>query len=279
MGKTYLVTVDSLSGYFEVDRLRTLTAAETIQKLRIILARYGSPRLLLTDNGRQFVSAEFRSFTRQWRFDHRTSSPHYPRSNGQAEAAVKVAKSMMRKAIEDETDVYKAFLDYRNTPRKTTGLSPVQALMQRKTRTASLPQEIQVSGNDRQAQQAKQKRQRHVKSHHDKTAAELKPLARGTKVWFTEWRGMRETWTRGIVTSAHGDGRSYFITTPTGQEFRRNRIHIRPYTTITAEDDDDEDDDDDFYVANETRPRGQQGYGFVPLATTKSGRTVKPVLR
>ena len=90
---------------------------------------------------------------------------------------------------------------------------------------------------------------------------------------------MRETWTRGIVTSTHGDGRSYFITTPTGQEFRRNRIHIRPDTTITAEADDDEDDDDDFYVANETRPQGQQGYGFVPPATTKSGRTVKPVLR
>ena len=154
-----------------------------------------------------------------------------------------------------------------------------QALMQRKTRTASLPQEIQVSGNDRQAQQAKQKRQQHVKSHHDKTATELKPLARGTKVWFTEWRGMRETWTRGIVTSTHGDGWSYFITTPTGQEFRRNRIHIRLDTTITAEADDDEDDDDDFYVANETRPRGQQGYGFVPPATTKSGRAVKPVLR
>ena len=238
-GKDYLVTVDSLSGYFEVDRLRTLTAAETIQKLRIIFARYGSPRFLFTDNGRQFASTEFRDFTRQWRVDHRTSSPHYPRSNGQAEAAVKVAKSIMKKANEERGDVYKALLDYRNTPRTTTGLSPVQVLMQRKTRTASLPQQIPASASDRQAQQAKQKRQQQVKTHHDKTAAELKPIGCGTNVWFMEWQGSRETWSKGTVTGAHDKGRSYFITTSSGRKFRRNRVHIRPDTTTT----DDEDDD------------------------------------
>ena len=278
-GKDYLVTVDSLSGYFEVDRLRTLTAAETIQKLRIIFARYGSPRFLFTDNGRQFASTEFRDFTRQWRVDHRTSSPHYPRSNGQAEAAVKVAKSIMKKANEERGDVYKALLDYRNTPRTTTGLSPVQVLMQRKTRTASLPQQIPASASDRQAKQAKQKRQQQVKTHHDKTAAELKPIGCGTNVWFMEWQGSRETWSKGTVTGAHDKGRSYFITTSSGRKFRRNRVHIRPDTTTTDDEDDDDTVDDNYHTTTETRPRSLHGHGFVPPATTRYGRVIKPVTR
>ena len=83
----------------------------------------------------------------------------------------------------------------------------------------------------------------------------------------------------GHISSPPPLARSSAETESTLAALGHRRIHIRPDTTITAEADDDEDDADDFYVANETRPRGQQGYGFVPPATTKSGRIVKPVLR
>ncbi len=83
-GKDYLVTVDNLSGYIEVDRLRKMSSNQVILKLRTHFARYGSPQVLITDNGGQFVSQEFAKFASSWRFEHRTSSPHHPRSNGQA---------------------------------------------------------------------------------------------------------------------------------------------------------------------------------------------------
>ena len=79
--KDYLVTVDSLSGFFEVDRSRTLTTAETILKLTMIFACFGCPHRLITDNARQFTSKEFATFAQNWRFEHKTSSPHYARSN------------------------------------------------------------------------------------------------------------------------------------------------------------------------------------------------------
>ena len=137
-GKDYLVTIDALNGYFEIDRLRQQTVEEVILKLKMHFARYGAPLNVITDNARPFTSDKFQQFACRWRFEHRTSSPHYPRSNGQAEAAVKVAKTLIGEVQRERGDIYKALLDYRNTPRSTTGLSPEEVLMQRKTRTATL---------------------------------------------------------------------------------------------------------------------------------------------
>lgn len=180
----------------------------------MIFARYGTPDKLITDNFPQFASREFKAFAAKWRFEHRTSSPHYPRSNGQAEAAVNVAKNIMRKAKEDNIDVYMALLDHRNTPRATTGMSPVEVLLQRKTRAATLPQEMSTSAADKQAQNAKTRRQQQIKVHHDKTASDLPPIPNGTKVWFADWRGMKEMWCQGQLLQV--TGRSYLITTNQG---------------------------------------------------------------
>ena len=39
----------------------------------------------MTDNGPQYVCAAFRQFTEEYNFEHTTSTPHFPQSNGQAE--------------------------------------------------------------------------------------------------------------------------------------------------------------------------------------------------
>jgi len=64
-----------------------------------------------------------------------TSSPHYPRSNGKAESAVKTCKNLLRKADLAKTDVYLSLLDHQNTPIEVTGLSQAQCLFGRRTRT------------------------------------------------------------------------------------------------------------------------------------------------
>ena len=236
-GKEYLVTVDALSGFFEIDLLRQQTAAEVIIKLKMHSARYGTPMPLATDNGPQFASKQFAEFAKKWRFDHRTSSPHYPRSNGQAEAAVKVAKSILRKVQHEKSDVYMALLDYRNTPRTTTGLSPAEVLLQRKTRSATLlPQPLTASPAENTAHSNKTKRQAVIKKHHDKTAAPLPPLPRGRCVWYARWNGDRENWARGKIIDTNG--RSYIITAENGATYRRNRVQIRPDLTNRNQADD-----------------------------------------
>ena len=91
--------------------------------------------MCMSDNGSQFSSHEFQEFSRQWNFKHNTSSPKYPQSNGKVEAAVKSAKTILKKSRKARTDPYLALLEYRNTPTQGMDTSPVMRLMSRRTRT------------------------------------------------------------------------------------------------------------------------------------------------
>ena len=63
---------------------------------------------------------------------HVTSSPHYPQSNGKAEATVKSMKKLISAAWTgcsvNWDQLSRALLQYRNTPCRTDGLSPAQKL-------------------------------------------------------------------------------------------------------------------------------------------------------
>lgn len=93
---------------------------------------------VISDNGPQFKSADFHTFACDWEFEHSTSSPYHSQSNGKAESAVKIAKKLVKKCVSSKTDIWKAILDWRNTPTKDMNCSPVQRLMSRRTRH-SLP--------------------------------------------------------------------------------------------------------------------------------------------
>ena len=71
--KEYLVTVCYRSNFWEVDRLYNTKFSTVIKKLKAHLARYGIPKKLVTDNGPQFVSDEFRKFTESWGIEHTTT--------------------------------------------------------------------------------------------------------------------------------------------------------------------------------------------------------------
>ena len=75
--KSYVVTVDYYSNFFEVDRLDSLTSQALIKKLKPHFARYGIPDILVTDNGPQFTSEEFQKFSATYQLEHTTSSPYH----------------------------------------------------------------------------------------------------------------------------------------------------------------------------------------------------------
>ena len=49
-----------------------------------LFSKHGIPETIRSDNGPQFASHQFAEFAKEWNFDHTTSSPRNPRSNGQA---------------------------------------------------------------------------------------------------------------------------------------------------------------------------------------------------
>ena len=134
-GQDYLTTTNYYSNFFEVDKLVTKTPKEEIEKLKPHMARHGIPDKIVSDNGPHFSSQEFKKFKDLYEFDHVTSSPTYPQSNGKVENAVKTAQRIMPKASEAGSDHYLGLLDFRNTPTEGLRTSPAQRLVDRRTKT------------------------------------------------------------------------------------------------------------------------------------------------
>ena len=100
--------------------------------MRDYFCRTAAPDLLWSDGGPQFTSHQFADFLQTWGVTHVTSSPHYPQSNGKAEATVKSMKKLISAAWTGRSVNWDklscALLQYRNTPCRKDGLSPAQKL-------------------------------------------------------------------------------------------------------------------------------------------------------
>lgn len=127
-GRTLLVSVDYFSNFNEVERITDITTRGVSKAFRAMFARYWIPDILVTDNGPQFDSAEFDNFAKTWGFEHTTSSPRYPQSNGKVENAVKTVKRLFKKCQETGQSEYLALLDWHNTP-TGVGTSPAQRFL------------------------------------------------------------------------------------------------------------------------------------------------------
>ncbi|XP_045167174.2 uncharacterized protein K02A2.6-like [Mercenaria mercenaria] len=222
-GKSYLVTADYYSRFLEIDWLRDMRAATVITKLKVQMSRYGICDVCISDNGPQFASQEFAEFSRKWNFEHRTSSPYHPRSNGLAEKGVSIAKKLLLKAKESNQDPYISLMEYRNTPLEC-GYTPAQLLMGRRTKsvvpvTEKLlePKTVPPSLVVQKMLQAKEVQKRNF----DKNSKPLCPLNVDDYVRIQ----MGKTWEPGKITKKH-DARSYSVVTEDGAIYRRNRQHL-----------------------------------------------------
>ena len=96
--------------------------------MKSTFARHGIPVSVVSDNGPQYASGEFRVFSESWEFEHVTCCPGHFQSNGPAERTVQIVKNMLKEAQSGNGDPYIALLEYRNTPPDGVGLSPAQLL-------------------------------------------------------------------------------------------------------------------------------------------------------
>ena len=111
----------------------------------MMFSRHGIPQMVRSDNGPQFISTEFKKFAKEWGFQHVTSSPHYPQSNGMAERHVKTAKALLTKAQLSGQDPFLMMVEAKNIPVKN-GSSPAQLLTGRRFRSVLpvAPQQLRI---------------------------------------------------------------------------------------------------------------------------------------
>ena len=217
-GKTYLLLVDYHSRWPKIRLLDRLTSTAIIVRLKSIFATHGIPDVVVSDNGPQFASVEFKKFTEEFCFTHTTSSPRYPQANGEAERAVQTVKNLLRKS----TDPYVALLLYRATPLQN-GFAPSELLMGRTLKT-KLPPLKKTQTSNSHLPLLFQKEQRYRDNQQDnfnrrhavQQAPELKP---GDSVY------IKDLHRSGSIISRHPNPRSYIVDTEQGT-IRRNRAHL-----------------------------------------------------
>lgn len=227
-GKDYLIVVDYFSDYFEIDALTSTSAQAVINKLRSQFARHRIPEEVVSDNGPQFSSNEFRNFSEKWDFLHRSTSPYHSQSNGKAESAVKEAKKLLTRAKETNEDPYIMLLERRNTPSAEIGCSPAQRLFSRRTRTL-LPVANTLLRPEIPSHSLVYKRLRErmlrQKKYYDRGTKQLPRLSPGDEVWVAPTPGTNGLWRRGRVEGLKGE-RSYEVRVGNNL-FRRIRVQLR----------------------------------------------------
>lgn len=138
-GFMWLIAVDAYTKWLDVIRMKSTTAAATCNKLRELFARYGVPRVLVSDNGPQWTSEEFQQFCASNLIQSVLSTPYHPKTNGLAERAVRTFKERMTAAKTSTADLgtrlQKFLLSYRNAPHNSTGRPPAELMFGRRLRT------------------------------------------------------------------------------------------------------------------------------------------------
>ncbi|XP_060081822.1 uncharacterized protein K02A2.6-like [Ylistrum balloti] len=224
--ESYLLTVDYFSKWPEIVRLESTTAKCVISHMKSQMAKYGIPDLVISDNGPQFASFEFKQFSQQYQFEHATSSPHYPQSNGQAERTVQTVKRLLKKS----NDPYLALLEYRNSNIDEVGLSPAQMFLGRRLKTTiptSLPL-LKAEAFDKVREQLVKRQKKQQQSYDRHASGGLQPLSPGDQVLLQQHPNTcRSEWKHGTVIEKHKTPRSYVIRSG-NRAYRRNRRHLRP---------------------------------------------------
>ena len=98
----------------------------------------GLPLRVVTDNGPQFTSHEFKDFMSANGIKHQLTPPYHPASNGQVERMVQEFKKSLKtkptgRSVSHQVSIF--LLHYRTTPNSTTGKIPAELMLKRSPRT------------------------------------------------------------------------------------------------------------------------------------------------
>ena len=116
-------------------------ANKVVLLLKEMFSEHDISKVLCSDNGPQYVSAQFAAFCISWGITYETSSPHYPQSNGFAEACIKSIKHALQQAKYSSANPQLTLLALQATPIYTKLPSPAELLYQCWLRT-TIPTKI-----------------------------------------------------------------------------------------------------------------------------------------
>ena len=213
---------DYSSKYLIVRRLPNSSTHAVIKELGLIFTEPGRPFILGSDNGPCYSSREFHNFLGFYQINHVTSHPHYPQSNGFAEALVGIAKKLMDKSVKDGKPWNYGLMQYRTTPISSTLPSPLEMLTGRRPHS-SPPQLPSIIGENMETSKIHEELLRRQPNTSTGTPMELDP---GQPVFVKEVSG--NVWKTTTVDQPAAEPDSYWVRFPDNSILRRTRSMIKP---------------------------------------------------
>ena len=122
--------MDYFTKWVEAEPLATITKKKVHNFVwRSIICRFGIPRALVSDNGKQFDNPKFRDFCAELGIKNYNSSPAYLQSNGQAEVTISTLKVGLKTRLENLKGKWVEYLpkvlwEYRTTRKSATQETP-----------------------------------------------------------------------------------------------------------------------------------------------------------
>ena len=148
--KFLVVGIDYFSKWVEAEPLANITQQNVKNFVwKSIVCRFGVPKVLVSDNGRQFDNALFREFCVHFGIQNHYSSPTYLQANGQAEVAnrslLKIIKTRLEGAKGVQPDELLGVLwAYRMTVRTPMGETPFKLAYESE---AVIPVEVHMANH------------------------------------------------------------------------------------------------------------------------------------
>jgi len=132
--KFILTMIDRDTSWTEVVALNEISSEAVVKAItKEWVSRYGVPEIIVSDNGRQFISEKFNHFCESFGIEHRHSTPYHPQCNGKIERFHRSLKNALRT---QSTNAERTWLEnlpltmlgIRNASSEDTELSPSQTM-------------------------------------------------------------------------------------------------------------------------------------------------------
>jgi len=200
--------------------MKSITSSETIKCLLQVFSRFGYPKVLVSDNGRQFISDQFQHFLKERGINQRLSAPYHPASNGAAERMVRTIKEHLGKVLDQqnvdtEEAIAELLMRVRSLPTRKTNKSPAEILLGRQLRDR-----LKIIHENNQDSQ--------------KSFVHKNKFKTGQKVAYRVYNNPRIKWNTGTITEVLGP-RNVNIQS-NGEIFKRHVDQVRnvgPAVNIT----------------------------------------------
>ena len=214
-GHLFLIVVDSKTKWLEVEIVKSTDTNTTIKMLQTMFARWGVPKILVSDNATGFTSGIFTNFLERLGVKHARSTPHHPKTNGLAEKMVQLVKNslsaMKTEQLSLQTKLDRILLKYRITPHVTTGEAPATLMFGRNLRTKLDKLRPNIADRIRDT---------------PKSDLPMREFQEGDAVIVKDYRSKKETW-EPCTVEARTTPTSYRVRTSDGATWRRHADQMR----------------------------------------------------